>query len=97
MDRLENECAKLEQRHLEETAIRQSAAQMVMEKNSQEAERIIAEAKHEKLRYLEEVHAAQKKVGDLQNHLKGLENRLAEKDALIRVLQGQKSNSIFII
>lgn len=90
--RLENECAKLEQqRHLEESAIRQSAAKIVMEKNSQEADRIIAEAKQEKLRYLEEVHSAQRKVSELQNHLKGLESRLAEKDALIRVLQGQKN------
>lgn len=65
-----------------------------MEKNSQEADRIIAEAKQEKLRYLEEVHSAQRKVSELQNHLKGLESRLAEKDALIRALQGQKSNWI---
>lgn len=41
---------------------------------------------------MEEVHAAQRKVGELQNHLKGLEGRLAEKDALIRALQSQKSN-----
>lgn len=33
--RLENECAKLEQRHMDETAMRQNAAKMVMEKNSQ--------------------------------------------------------------
>lgn len=61
-------------------------------KIQQETDRIITEAKHEKLRYLEEVHAAQRKVGELQNHLKGLEGRLAEKDALIRALQSQKSN-----
>lgn len=77
--RLESECAKLDQRHLDES------------KTSNEADRIILEAKQEKIRYLEEVHTAKKKVGELQNHLKGLESRLAEKDAFIRALQGQKS------
>uniref|UniRef100_A0A182SSD6 Angiomotin C-terminal domain-containing protein n=1 Tax=Anopheles maculatus TaxID=74869 RepID=A0A182SSD6_9DIPT len=61
-----------------------------MERNSQETERILAEAKQEKIRYLDEAHAANRKVTELQTRLKLVENRLAEKDAMIRAYQGQK-------
>lgn len=54
-------------------------------------DRIIAEAKNDKIRYLEEVHSAQRKVTDLQTHLKVLESKLAEKDTEIRLLQEKKS------
>jgi angiomotin like 1 len=43
----------------------------------------------EKLRFLDD-HTAQRKVSDLQTRLKLVENRLVEKDAIIRALQGQK-------
>lgn len=60
----------------------QTNSKICLEKETtQETERIIAEVKHDKLRYLEDV---------LHVHLKGLENRLTEKDALIRALQNQK-------
>lgn len=51
-----------------------------------EADRI----NQEKLRFLDDPHSAQRKVSDLQTRLKLVENRLAEKDAIIRALQGQK-------
>lgn len=54
-------------------------------------ERNLVEAKQDKLRYLEEVHAAQRKMNDLQAHLKVLESKLAEKDVEIRLLQDKKS------
>lgn len=50
----------------------------------------MAEAKQDKLRFLEEVHSAQRKVTDLQAHLKLLETKLADKDAEIRLLQEKK-------
>nr|XP_019549430.2 uncharacterized protein LOC109419657 [Aedes albopictus]XP_029724701.1 uncharacterized protein LOC109419657 [Aedes albopictus]XP_029724702.1 uncharacterized protein LOC109419657 [Aedes albopictus]XP_029724703.1 uncharacterized protein LOC109419657 [Aedes albopictus] len=87
--RLEAECAKLEQRNLEESNVR-NVAKLAMERNSQETERIIAEAKQEKIRYLDEAHAANRKVTELQTRLKLVENRLAEKEAMIRAYQGQK-------
>uniref|UniRef100_A0A182INA1 Angiomotin_C domain-containing protein n=1 Tax=Anopheles atroparvus TaxID=41427 RepID=A0A182INA1_ANOAO len=87
--RLESECAKLEQRNLEESNVR-NVAKLAMERNSQETERILAEAKQEKIRYLDEAHAANRKVTELQTRLKLVENRLAEKDAMIRAYQGQK-------
>lgn len=59
-----------------------------LDKNNQEER--IAEAKNDKIRYLEEVHSAQRKVTDLQTHLKVLESKLAEKDTEIRLLQEKK-------
>lgn len=88
--RLEAECGKLEQRNLEESNVR-NVAKLAMERNSQETERIIAEAKQEKIRYLDEAHSANRKVTELQTRLKLVENRLAEKEAMIRAYQGQKS------
>ncbi|XP_058466912.1 uncharacterized protein LOC131439647 [Malaya genurostris] len=87
--RLEAECSKLEQRNLEESNVR-NVAKLAMERNSQETERIIAEAKQEKIRYLDEAHSANRKVTELQTRLKLVENRLAEKEAMIRAYQGQK-------
>lgn len=87
--RLEAECAKLEQRNLEESNVR-NVAKLAMERNSQETERVIAEAKQEKIRYLDEAHSANRKVTELQTRLKLVENRLAEKEAMIRAYQGQK-------
>lgn len=51
----------------------------------------IIEAKNDKIRYLEEVHAAQRQVTDLQTHLKLLESKLAEKDTEIRLMEEKKS------
>lgn len=38
-----------------------------LEKTSQETEKIIAEARSEKIRHMDEVHASQKKVADLES------------------------------
>ncbi|XP_072401142.1 uncharacterized protein [Diabrotica undecimpunctata] len=94
---LEGECSKWEQRFLEESTLRQAAIDAAsipkdakiaaLEKTSQETEKIIAEARNEKIRHMDEVHAAQKKVADLESRVKDLESKLAEKDAMIRVLQ----------
>lgn len=37
-----------------------------LEKTSQDAEKLIAEARSEKMRHMDEVHAAQKKLADLE-------------------------------
>ncbi|XP_050497791.1 227 kDa spindle- and centromere-associated protein-like isoform X2 [Diabrotica virgifera virgifera] len=94
---LEGECSRWEQRFLEESTLRQAAIDAAsipkdakiaaLEKTSQETEKIIAEARNEKIRHMDEVHAAQKKVADLESRVKDLESKLAEKDAMIRVLQ----------
>lgn len=76
-----------EQRHLDE---RTNASQLsTMDKQD---DRHLAEARQDKLRYLEEVHSAQRKMNDLQAHLKLLETKLADKDVEIRLLQEKKSS-----
>lgn len=76
--------------------MRQNAAKMTSIDKNQQDDRFIAEAKQDKLRYLEEVHSAQRKVSDLQTHLKILESKLAEKDTEIRLLQEKRSKFHFI-
>ncbi|XP_075209775.1 uncharacterized protein LOC142317253 isoform X2 [Lycorma delicatula] len=95
--RLEGEVAKWEQRYLEESELRQAAIDAAsipkdakiaaLEKTSQETEKLIAEARSDKIKQMDEVHAAQKKVADLETRMKELESKLAERDAMIRVLQ----------
>ncbi|XP_050441680.1 angiomotin-like protein 1 isoform X2 [Adelges cooleyi] len=95
--RLEGEVAKWEQRYLEESELRQAAIDAAsipkdakiaaLEKTGQESEKLIAEARSDRLKQMEEVHAAQKKVSELESRMKELESRLAERDAMIRVLQ----------
>ncbi|XP_050544999.1 angiomotin-like isoform X2 [Daktulosphaira vitifoliae] len=99
--RLEGEVAKWEQRYLEESELRQAAIDAAsipkdakiaaLEKTGQETEKLIAEARSDKLKQMEEVHAAQKKVSELESRMKELESRLAERDAMIRVLQKKHS------
>ncbi|XP_008474035.1 uncharacterized protein LOC103511101 [Diaphorina citri] len=95
--RLEGEVAKWEQRYLEESELRQAAIDAAsipkdakiaaLEKTSMESEKLIAEARSDKLKQMDEVHAANKKVSDLESRMKELESKLAERDAMIRVLQ----------
>ncbi|KAL1465241.1 hypothetical protein WDU94_004826 [Cyamophila willieti] len=95
--RLEGEVAKWEQRYLEESELRQAAIDAAsipkdakiaaLEKTSMESEKMIAEARSDKLKQMDEVHAANKKVSDLESRMKELESKLAERDAMIRVLQ----------
>uniref|UniRef100_A0A1B6CPM0 Angiomotin C-terminal domain-containing protein n=1 Tax=Clastoptera arizonana TaxID=38151 RepID=A0A1B6CPM0_9HEMI len=99
--RLEGEVAKWEQRYLEESELRQAAIDAAsipkdakiaaLEKTSQETEKLIAEARSDKLRSMDEVHAAQKKVTVLESRIKELESQLAERNAMIRVLHNKNT------
>ncbi|CAG4991513.1 unnamed protein product [Parnassius apollo] len=98
---LEGECAKWEQRYLEEAALRQAAVSAAsipkdvkiaaLEKTSAESERLMAEVRTEKIRHMDELHSAQKKVADLESRVKELESKVAERDAMIKVLQKHTS------
>ncbi|XP_063533013.1 angiomotin-like isoform X2 [Cydia strobilella] len=98
---LEGECAKWEQRYLEEAALRQAAVSAAsipkdakiaaLEKTSAESERLMAEARSEKIRHMDELHLAQKKLADLESRVKELESKVAERDAMIKVLQKHTS------
>ena len=97
MIRLESEKTQWEQRYLEESAMRQVAIDAasfpkdakiaVLEKNSAESEKKIAEARSEKLKQMAEVQAYQRRMLDLEISVKSLESALAERNALVKVLQ----------
>lgn len=94
---LETEVSKWEQRYLEENAMRQiaiDAASMpkdakiaALERTSQESEKLIAQARSEKLKQMDELHASHKRCADMESKIKDLESHLAERDAMIKVLQ----------
>ncbi|GAB6020799.1 hypothetical protein CHUAL_003457 [Chamberlinius hualienensis] len=96
---LESEVSKWEQHYLEENAMRQiaiDAASMpkdakiaALERTSQESEKLIAQARSEKLKQMDELHASNKRCADFEARLKQLESQLAERDAMIKVLQKQ--------
>lgn len=95
--RLESEKTQWEQRYLEESAMRQVAIDAasfpkdakiaVLEKNSAESEKKIAEARSEKLKQMAEVQAYQRRMLELEISVKSLESALAERNALVKVLQ----------
>ncbi|KAF9417783.1 hypothetical protein HW555_005197 [Spodoptera exigua] len=62
-----------------------------LEKTSAESERLMAEARNEKIRHMDELHSAQKKLADLEGRVKELESKVAERDAMIKVLQKHTS------
>eukprot|EP00090_Calanus_glacialis_P023332 TRINITY_DN3598_c0_g1_i1.p1 TRINITY_DN3598_c0_g1~~TRINITY_DN3598_c0_g1_i1.p1 ORF type:complete len:1094 (-),score=184.02 TRINITY_DN3598_c0_g1_i1:874-4155(-) len=95
--RLESERTQWEQRYLEESAMRQVAIDAasipkdakiaVLEKTSAESEKKIAEARSDKLKQISEMQQTQRKMSDMELKLKALETSLAERNAMIKVLQ----------
>ncbi|XP_059471992.1 angiomotin-like isoform X2 [Neocloeon triangulifer] len=96
---LENEVTRWQQWYLEENAMRQvvidaasipkDAKIAALEKTSQESERLMAEARTDKIRQLDELHAAQRRLANVEGRSRELESKLAEKEAMIKVLQQQ--------
>ncbi|XP_023216173.1 angiomotin-like [Centruroides sculpturatus] len=94
---LESEVTKWEQCYLEESTMRQIAVDAAsvpkdakiaaLEKTSQESEKLIAQARSEKLKHMDELYAAQRKCAELEGRVRDLESKLAERDAMIKVLQ----------
>lgn len=58
-----------------------------LERTSQESEKLIAEARNERLRHMDELHVANKKNAEFEGRIKDMESKLAEKEAMIRVLR----------
>ncbi|XP_054712267.1 LOW QUALITY PROTEIN: angiomotin-like [Uloborus diversus] len=94
---LEAEVSKWEQRYIEESTMRQIAVDAAsvpkdakiaaLERTSQESEKLIAQARTEKLKQMDELYAANRKCAELESRIKDFESKLAEKDAMIKVLQ----------
>lgn len=58
-----------------------------LERTSQESEKLIAEARNERLKHMDEIHLGKKKFTEIESKLRDVESKLAEKDAMIKVLQ----------
>jgi len=97
--RLESERTQWEQRYLEESAMRQVAIDAasipkdakiaVLEKTSAESEKMIAEARSDKLKQSAEMQQTQKKVVDMENQIRSLESELLDRDSIIKILQNR--------
>ena len=61
----------------------------VLEKSSVESEKMIAEARSDKLRHNAELQQKQKVVTDMESQIRGLETKLNERDAIIKILQSR--------
>lgn len=104
---LEAEVSKWEQRYIAESTMRQIAVDAAsvpkdakiaaLEKTSQESEKLIAQARTEKLKHMDELYAANRKCTELESRIKDFESKLAEKDAMIKVLQqhSQDKDTVF--
>ncbi|XP_015917379.1 angiomotin isoform X2 [Parasteatoda tepidariorum] len=94
---LEAEVSRWEQKYVEESTMRQIAVDAAsvpkdakiaaLERTSQESEKLIAQARSEKLKQMDELYAANRKCTELESRIKDFESKLAEKDAMIKVLQ----------
>ncbi|XP_050388338.1 angiomotin isoform X2 [Patella vulgata] len=90
---LETELVKWEQKWLEEITMRQFALQdnspkfADIEKSSADAEKLINEAKTEKLRHMEELYQANRRVAELEARVQTLQSQLSEKEAMVKVYQ----------
>ncbi|GFT16926.1 angiomotin [Nephila pilipes] len=104
---LEAEVSKWEQRYIAESTMRQIAVDAAsvpkdakiaaLEKTSQESEKLIAQARTEKLKHMDELYASNRKCTELESRIKDFESKLAEKDAMIKVLQqhSQDKDAVF--
>lgn len=105
--KLESEVNEWQQRYLEESTMRQIAVDAAslpkdakiaaLERTSQESEKLIALVRTEKLKQMDELYAAHRKTAELEGRIKDLESKLAERDAMIKVLQhhSQEKDEVF--
>ncbi|XP_041358557.1 angiomotin-like isoform X2 [Gigantopelta aegis] len=94
---LEAEVARLEQKCLEESTMRQLAMDesaspkefrlAALEKTSADTEKLINEAKSEKLKHMEELYQSHRKIAELEARVKSLQTQLAQTEGIVKVFQ----------
>ena len=82
--RLESEKEQLEKKYLEEAALRQVA----LEAATKPVEKTDAGIT-EKMKHSAELQHKQKIVTDMETQIRGLETKLSERDAIIKILQNR--------
>ncbi|KAK6167096.1 hypothetical protein SNE40_021200 [Patella caerulea] len=58
-----------------------------IEKSSADAEKLINEAKTEKLLHMEELYQANRRVAELEARVRTLQSQLSEKEAMVKIYQ----------
>ncbi|CAH1781084.1 unnamed protein product [Owenia fusiformis] len=99
---LESEKMRWEEKYIEEVALRDFAVDVAstpkdakiaeLERNTEDTNKLIAEAQTDRLKNQEEVYEATRKLSTLEAKIKTLQAQMAEKDAMIRVLQKHTLN-----
>ncbi|KAK3788410.1 hypothetical protein RRG08_012587 [Elysia crispata] len=96
---LETEIAGMEQKYVKEATLRQLNMEAstseapkevrlaALEKSSSNMEKLIDEAKTEKLKHMEELHQSHRKVAELEARVKQLQTQVVEKEAMLKVFQ----------
>ena len=74
---------------IDAASIPKDAKIAVLEKTSAESEKMIAEARSDKLKQNAEIQQTHKKMSDMENQLKALQNQLMERDSIIKILQNR--------
>ena len=72
---------------IDAASIPKDAKIAVLEKSTAESEKMIAEARSDKLKQTAEIHQTQKRMTDMDYQIKALETELAERDSIIKILQ----------
>ena len=74
---------------IDAASIPKDAKIAVLEKTSAESEKMIAEARSDKLKQSAEMQQTQKKVVDMENQIRSLESELLDRDSIIKILQNR--------
>ena len=72
---------------IDAASIPKDAKIAVLEKSTAESEKMMAEARSDKLKQTAEIHQTQKRMTDMDYQIKALETELAERDSIIKILQ----------
>ena len=72
---------------IDAASIPKDAKIAVLEKSTAESEKMIAEARSDKLKQTAEIHQTQKRMTDMDYQIQALETELAERDSIIKILQ----------
>ena len=72
---------------IDAASIPKDAKIAVLEKSSAESEKMIAEARSDKLKQTAEIQQTQKRMSDMEYQIKALEKELTDRDSIISILQ----------
>ena len=87
--RLESEKEQLEKKYLEEAALRQVALEAATKPVEKTDADITEKMMTEKMKHSAELQHKQKIVTDMETQIRGLETKLSERDAIIKILQNR--------